>query len=53
MSTFEVDRLWRAGGESDGEQTWPRGIHLGLDKPDLIEIRADKATQVLITSADT
>lgn len=53
MSSFEVDRLWAAGGGSDGEQTWPRGVALGLDKADLIEVRADRATQVLITTGDT
>jgi len=46
-------RLWAAGGGSDGEQTWPHGVALGLDKPDLIEVRADASTQVLITTADT
>ena len=53
MSTFEIDRLWNAGGGSDGEQTWPQGISRGLDKPDLIEVRANLSTQVLITTADT
>jgi dienelactone hydrolase len=52
-STFEIDRLWAAGGKSDGEQTWPHGIHLGLDKPDLLEVRANLSTQVLVTTADT
>jgi hypothetical protein len=51
MSTFEIDRLWAAGGASDGEQTWPQGVVKGLDKPDLLEARAadGMATQVLIT----
>lgn len=53
ISSFEIDRLWKEGGASDGEQTWPHGIALGLDKADLIEVRADLETQVLITSADT
>eukprot|EP00039_Didymoeca_costata_P002094 m.57479 g.57479 ORF g.57479 m.57479 type:complete len:914 (+) comp11111_c0_seq1:86-2827(+) len=53
MSTFEIDRLWAAGGASDGEQTWPHGIKLGLDKSDLIEVRGDRSTQVLVTTADT
>eukprot|EP00041_Stephanoeca_diplocostata_P034184 m.1149850 g.1149850 ORF g.1149850 m.1149850 type:complete len:945 (-) comp24476_c0_seq75:328-3162(-) len=53
MSTFEIDRLWKAGGASDGEQTWPHGIRLGLDKSDLIEVRANASTQVLITADDT
>lgn len=46
MSTFSIDREWVKGGRSDGEQSWPRGVNLGLDKPDLLEVRAPKATQV-------
>lgn len=53
ISTFEIDRLWNAGGGSDGEQTWPHGVAKGLDKSDLLEVRANRSTQVLITSADT
>ena len=52
ISTKEIDMLWNAGGGGDGEQTWPHGIFNGLDKPDLIEVRANQSTQVLITSAD-
>ena len=40
------------GGEYDGEQTWPRAALLSLDKPDLIEVRAPKPTQVLLTTED-
>ena len=47
MSTFTVDRMWAAGGAYDGEQTWPHGVApRGLDKPDLVELRAPKPTQV-------
>lgn len=53
ISTKEIDMLWNAGGGGDGEQTWPHGIVNGLDKPDLIEVRANQSTQVLITTADT
>jgi len=53
ISTKEVDYLWNAGGGGDGEQTWPHGVSHGLDKPDLIEVRANQSTQVLITTADT
>eukprot|EP00041_Stephanoeca_diplocostata_P034185 m.1149971 g.1149971 ORF g.1149971 m.1149971 type:complete len:145 (-) comp24476_c0_seq84:2639-3073(-) len=40
-------------GWCDREQTWPHGIRLGLDKSDLIEVRANASTQVLITADDT
>jgi hypothetical protein len=53
ISTKEIDMLWKASGAGDGEQTWPHGIQRTLDKPDLIEARADQSTQVLVTSADT
>jgi hypothetical protein len=53
ISTKEVDYLWNAGGGGDGEQTWPHGVVSGLDKPDLIEVRANMSTQVLVTTADT
>lgn len=42
----------RYGGAYDGEQTWPRQALLSLDKPDLLEVRAPKATQVLLTTED-
>jgi hypothetical protein len=48
-----IDRLWAAGGASDGEQTWPHGVAKQLDKSDLLEVRANASTQVLITTADT
>ena len=46
ISTKEIDYLWNAGGGGDGEQTWPHGVSSSLDKPDLIEIRANQSTQV-------
>lgn len=52
MGTFRVDREWAAGGSDDGEQHWPHGISLGLDKPDLVEVRAPLPTQVLVTTDD-
>ena len=42
-----------AGGGGDGEQTWPHGVRNNLDKPDLIEVRANQSTQVLVTTADS
>ena len=42
-----------AGGGGDGEQTWPHGARNNLDKPDLIEVRANQSTQVLVTTADS
>ena len=41
-----------SGGEYDGEQTWPRAAVYSLDKPDLVQVRAPKATQVLLTTED-
>lgn len=53
MSTFAIDRAWAPGGKSDGEQSWAHGVFMGLDKPDLLEVRAPKATQVLVTADDS
>ena len=52
MSTFETDYNYNYGGEYDGEQTWPRAAIYGLDKPDLLEVRAPRPTQVLLTTED-
>lgn len=38
--------MFTPGGGSDGEQTWPHGVAMGLDKPDLLEVRAPRPTQV-------
>eukprot|EP01079_Euglenida_sp_SAG-EU17-18_P005006 gene5006-900_t len=52
MSTMPVDYAYVYGGEYDGEQTWPRQSVLSLDKPDLLEVRAPRPTQVLLTTED-
>lgn len=39
-------------GSQDGEQIWLGGLSAGLDKPDLIEVRAPKPTLTLLTSND-
>eukprot|EP01047_Picozoa_sp_COSAG01_P030175 COSAG01_NODE_2095_length_8411_cov_3.964611_2_plen_486_part_00 len=45
--------LWGGGGlQYDGEQTWPLAATMSLDKPDLVEVRAPKPTQVLLTTED-
>jgi dienelactone hydrolase len=40
------------GGPAEGEQQWGPFVADGLDKPDLIEVRAPKPTQVLLTTRD-
>jgi hypothetical protein len=40
------------GLQYDGEQTWPLAATMSLDKPDLVEVRAPKPTQVLLTTED-
>jgi dienelactone hydrolase len=52
MSTLETDYNYNYGGEYDGEQTWPRAAIYSLDKPDLVEVRAPKPTQILLTTED-
>ena len=44
------------GGPADGEQTWGPAVGLGtavgLDKPDLLQIRAPRPSQILLTTED-
>ena len=40
-------------GSADAEQQWMGGLPLGIDKADLLEVRAPKPTQALITTDDT
>jgi dienelactone hydrolase len=51
MSTFEADFTYQ--GSADAEQQWMNGLPLGLDKADLLEVRAPKPTQALLTTDDT
>lgn len=68
MSTFAVDYApslpkdtmaqWPlgGGGPAEGEQTWGPAVGLGtavgLDKPDLLQIRAPRPSQILLTTED-
>ena len=40
------------GGPAEGEQEWGPWVGAGLDKPDLLQVRAPRPTQVLLTTRD-
>ena len=40
-------------GSADSEQQWMRGLPRMLNKADLLEVRAAKPTQVLLTTDDS
>jgi dienelactone hydrolase len=42
----------KSGGPQDAEQNFPRGIQLGLDHADLLEVRAPKPTLMITTTRD-
>ncbi|SDM67277.1 Acetyl xylan esterase (AXE1) [Kriegella aquimaris] len=42
----------KSGGPQDAEQNFPRGIRLGLDHADLLEVRAPKPTLMITTTRD-
>lgn len=42
----------KSGGPQDAEQNFPRGIHLGLDHADLLEVRAPKPALMITTTRD-
>lgn len=42
----------KSGGPQDAEQNFPKGIHLGLDHADLLEVRAPKPTLMITTTRD-
>lgn len=42
----------KSGGPQDAEQNFPRGILLGLDHADLLEVRAPKPTLMITTTRD-
>lgn len=42
----------KSGGPQDAEQNFPRGIQLGLDHADLLEVRAPKPTLLITTTRD-
>ena len=50
-SDFGVDFTWQ-GGTADGEQRWPGGLPLMLNKADLAVARAPAATELSITTND-
>jgi len=45
-------RLFASRGPQDAEQNFVHGIALGLDHPDLLEVRAPKPTLVIATTRD-
>jgi len=42
----------KSGGPQDAEQNFPRGIQLGLDHADLLEVRTPKPTLMITTTRD-
>jgi len=42
----------KSGGPQDAEQNFPRGIQLGLDHADLLEVRDPKPTLMITTTRD-
>ncbi|RAJ12274.1 alpha/beta hydrolase family protein [Arenibacter echinorum] len=42
----------KSGGPQDAEQNFPKGIQLGLDHADLLEVRAPKPTLMITTTLD-
>tara|TARA_R110002049_G_scaffold28018_4_gene96609 strand:+ start:10543 stop:12621 length:2079 start_codon:yes stop_codon:yes gene_type:complete len=42
----------KSGGPQDAEQNFPRGIYLGLDHADLLEVRAPKPALMITTTRD-
>ena len=42
----------KSGGPQDAEQNFPKGIQLGLDHADLLEVRAPKPTLLITTTRD-
>ncbi|MEG3659002.1 acetylxylan esterase [Arenibacter palladensis] len=42
----------KSGGPQDAEQNFPKGIQLGLDHADLLEVRAPKPTLMITTTRD-
>ena len=50
-SDFGIDFTWQ-GGTADGEQRWPGGLSLLLNKADLAVARAPAATHLSLTTND-
>ncbi|PXX26516.1 S9 family peptidase [Arenibacter sp. ARW7G5Y1] len=42
----------KSGGPQDAEQNFPKGIQLGLDHADLLQVRAPKPTLMITTTRD-
>lgn len=47
-----TDKLWQSNGPQDAEQNLVKFLYLGLDLPDLIEVRAPKPTLIVSTTRD-
>lgn len=47
-----TDKLWQSNGPQDAEQNLVKSLYLGLDLPDLIEVRAPKPTLIVSTTRD-
>ena len=47
-----LENQLKSGGPQDAEQNFPRGIYLGLDHADLLEVRAPKPALMITTTRD-